>query len=123
MEQVAILVAIAFAVNKTVSVIKSIVNKDKNGAVTQVVVWVIGTLAIILASHAQLTEHLVIPGLTVELGSLDWPSQVLLGWIAGSTGSFAFDFKKAFDGTDTAAEPSLLPARTNAPVQAQAPPA
>jgi energy-converting hydrogenase Eha subunit G len=115
MEEIAILAGIAFAVNKTVSVIKAITNKDINAAVTQVAVWVVGFIAVLLAAHAQLTENLVVPGLTVSLGALDWPSQLLVAWILGSTGSFAFDFKKAFDSSDSAAEPSLLPPATPPP--------
>jgi len=112
MEEIALLAGLAFAINKTVSVIKAAANKDVNGAVTQVVVWVVGFIAIMLAAHAQLTETLVIPGLSQQLGSLDWPSLLLIAWILGGTGSFAFDSKKAIDGSDKAAEPSLLKSRT-----------
>lgn len=114
MEEIAILAGIAFAVNKTVSVIKSLVNRDFNAAITQLVVWVVGFVAVVLAAHAAVTEALLVPGLTVPLGSLDWPSEVLLAWILGSTGSFVFDFKKAIDATDSSAEPSLLPSRAPA---------
>ena len=109
MEVIAILAGIALAVNKTVSVIKSITNKDKNAAITQALVWVVGTAAVILAAHAKLTEAMVVPGLNVALGALDTPSHILLGWILGSSGSFAFDIKKAIDNGDTAQEPPLIP--------------
>lgn len=109
MEEIALLAGLAFAINKTVSVVKSALNKDVNAAVTQLVVWVIGFIVISLAAHAQLTENLVVPGLTVALNNLDWQSLVLVAYILGGTGSFAFDFKKAFDSSDSAAEPSLLP--------------
>lgn len=108
MEVIAILAGLALAVNKTVSVVKSFANKDKNGAVTQMLVWVVGVGAVILAAHARLTSEMLIPGLNVALGSLDTSSHVLLGWILGSSGSFAFDVKKAIDNGDTAAEPPLL---------------
>lgn len=109
MEAIAILTGLAFAVNKTVSVIKSF-GKDTNAVVTQVLVWVLGTAAIWLAGQASITENLVIDGLGIEnaLGQLDIASVVLAGWILGSTGSFIFDFKKAVDGSDSAAEPKLL---------------
>lgn len=109
MEVIAILTGIALAVNKTVSVIKAITNKDMNGAFTQVLVWVVGIAAVVLAAHATLTESMIIPGLNVTLGSLDTPSHVLLGWILGGSGSFAFDIKKALDNSDNAVEPSLIP--------------
>jgi energy-converting hydrogenase Eha subunit G len=108
MEEIAILAGLAFAINKTVSVVKAALNKDVNAAVTQLVVWVVGFIAISLAAHAQLTENLVVPGLLVPLDELDWQSLVLVAWILGGTGSFAFDFKKALDSSDSAAEPSLL---------------
>ena len=108
MEQIAILLGLAFAINKTVSVIKALLSKDFNTPVTQLVVWVVGFVGITLAAHAQVTSALLVPGLEAPLGSLDASSLVLLAWILGSSGSFAFDFKKAVDGTDSAAEPSLL---------------
>lgn len=111
MEEIAVLAGLAFAVNKTVSVIKELVNKNFNAAITQLVVWVVGFIAVVLAAHAAITEALVVPGLTVPLGSLDWPSELLLAWILGSTGSFIFDFKKAIDSSDSSAEPSLLPSK------------
>lgn len=118
MEEIALLAGLAFAINKTVSVIKAATNKDINAAVTQLTVWVVGFIAILLAAHAQLTENLVVPGLSTPLGLLDWPSLVLIAWILGGTGSFAFDFKKAFDSSDNATEPSLLKPKT-----AETPPA
>jgi energy-converting hydrogenase Eha subunit G len=111
MEEIALLAGLAFAINKTVSVVKAALNKDVNAAVTQLVVWVIGFIAISLAAHAQLTENLVVPGLTVPLNNLDWQSLVLVAYILGGTGSFAFDFKKALDSSDNATEPPLLSAR------------
>lgn len=114
MEEIALLAGLAFAINKTVSVIKAAANKDVNGAVTQFVVWIVGFIGIMLAAHAQMTQDVIIPGLTTPLGSLDWTSLLLIAWILGGTGSFAFDFKKAIDGSDKAAEPSLLRSRTGA---------
>jgi hypothetical protein len=108
MEEVAILAGLALAVNKTVSVIKSF-GKDTNAVVTQVLVWVIGVAAIFVAGQADITADLAVPGLTGVLGDLDFASVVLAGWILGSTGSFAFDIRKAIDNSDSAAEPSLLP--------------
>lgn len=108
MEAIAILAGLAFAVNKSVTVIKSAINKDWNTVVTQAVVWVVGTVAIFLATRASITAELVVPGLVEPLGTLDGSSIVLLGFILGSTGSFAFDIKKAIDNGDSAAEPKLL---------------
>ena len=111
MEQVSVLVALAFAVNKVVSTVKDATNRQWNGVITQVAVWVLAFLAIVLAAHSQLTQNLPLPGVGLPLSTLDWPSQVLLALFAGSTGSVVFDFKKAFDSTDSAAEPTLLTPR------------
>lgn len=107
METIAILAALAFAVNKTVSVLKAI-GKDRNAVVTQVLVWGVGIGALFLAAQAQFTEGLIIPGIGIALGSLNGYSIVMAGWMLGSSGSFAFDLKKAIDSSDSAAEPALL---------------
>jgi hypothetical protein len=107
-EAVAIFAALAFAINKTVSVIKALFNGDKNTVVTQAVVWAVGFGGLSLAAHAAVTEAYALPGFTESLGSLDAASLGLLAWLLGSTGSFAFDLKKAIDGSDSAAEASLV---------------
>lgn len=109
---VALLAGVAFAVNKTVSVIKAIFNKNANTVVSQVLVWVVGIAGVVLMAHAKLSSDLVIPGLGRSLGGLDTSSHVLLGWILGGSGSFAFDFTKAVDNTNTAVEAPLLTPKT-----------
>jgi hypothetical protein len=108
--EIAILAAIAFAVNKTVTVLKALTSKDWRTVQTQVLVWVVGIGAILACAHADLTMDMVIPAINRSLGSLDGVSLVVLGWVLGSTGSFAFDFKKAIDSTDSAQETSLFAA-------------
>lgn len=107
MEVVIIFAALAFAVNKTVSVIKAI-GKDNNLVITQITVWVVGFIALLLAANAQVTSAFALPGFEVPLGDLDIPSLILLAWMLGGSGSFAYDFKKAVDSSDSSAEPSLL---------------
>lgn len=108
MEAVVVFAGLAFAINKTVSVIKALFNKDVNSVVTQVVVWAVGFGGLSLAAHAAVTSAFALPGFTQPLGDLDAASLGLLAWILGATGSFAYDLKKAVDGTDSAAEPRLL---------------
>lgn len=108
MEAVVVFAGLAFAINKTVSVIKALVNRDMNTVVTQAVVWLVGFAGLSLAAHANVTEAYALPGFTEPLRDLDWSSLALLAWILGATGSFAFDLKKAIDGSDSAAEPSLM---------------
>lgn len=107
MEAVAILAGLAFAGNKTVSVIKGATAKDWKFVFTQVLVWVVMFGVIVLAAHAQITEDLVVPALGIALGSVDFASQFMLAWILGSSGSVVWDFKKAIDQTDSAREPTL----------------
>lgn len=105
--QVALLTGLALAVNKTVTVLKAF-GKNWNTVATQALVWVLGTLAILLAAHAKVTTDALVPGTPWTFGALDGSSIVLLGWVLGSSGSFAFDIKKAIDNGDTAVEPKLL---------------
>lgn len=108
MEAVVVFAGLAFAINKTVSVIKALFNKETNTVITQVVVWLVGFGGLTLAAHAAVTEAFSLPGFTQPLGDLDAASLGLLAWILGATGSFAYDLKKAFDGTDSASETKLL---------------
>jgi hypothetical protein len=106
--QVALLAGLALAVNKTVTVLKAL-GKNWNTVVTQALVWVLGIAAILLAAHAKVTMDAAVPGTPWLFGQLDGSSIVLLGWVLGSSGSFAFDLRKAIDNSDSAAEPPLLP--------------
>lgn len=108
MEAVVIFAGLAFAINKTVSVIKALFNRDSNTVVTQAVVWLVGFAGLSLAAHSAVTEAYALPGFTEPLGSLDWGSLALLAWILGATGSFAYDLKKAIDGSDSATEAHLV---------------
>lgn len=109
MEAVVIFAGLAFAINKTMSVLKALINRDVNTVVSQVGIWALGFAGLSLAAHAAVTEAYALPGFTEPLGTLDWASLALLGWILGSSGSFAYDFKKAVDGSDSASEAKLVP--------------
>jgi hypothetical protein len=108
MDQVALLLALAFAADKVVSVLKGLAAKDWNLALTQILVWVIAFGVVCLAGAAEVTETYVPPGLNIALGDLDFWSLLLLGIVVGSTGSIVFDFRKAIDSTDSAQEPKLF---------------
>jgi hypothetical protein len=112
---VALLAGVAVAVNKTVSVVKAIVNRDPNGYVTPLIVWAVAIAAVILMAHASLTMNGTIPALGVQFGSLDWASQVLFGWVLGGGAAFSFDITAAIDNTDSASELPLLPRRSKRP--------
>lgn len=108
MEALVILAALAFAINKTVSVIKGAKARDWNLVLTQVVVWCVGIAALFLVGAANQFQGIVVPGFVQPLTDFDAWSKITLGWILGGSGSFVFDFKKAFDNNDDAREPSLL---------------
>ena len=99
--------ALATLVIKLVSVIKA-VGKDNNYVTTQVVTWVVGIAVLFLAGQASVTETLMIPGFGITAGDMDAASVILAGLVLGSTGAFAYDYKKARDNTDSSVEPSLL---------------
>lgn len=82
---------------------------NKSGVVTQLLAWIAGVLAVIVAAHADATSSLVLPGATQNLGALDGWSQVLVGLLLASTASAAVDVKQAIDGTDSNVKPPLLP--------------
>lgn len=108
MEAVVVFAGLAFAINKAVSVVKSLFNQEWNTVVTQAVVWIVGFGGLMLAANADVTSAFALPGFVEPLGELDGASVALLAWILGSTGSFAYDLKKSFDNTDSAVETKLL---------------
>lgn len=107
MEAIALLAGLALAINKTVSVLKALSNRDTRTFFTQLLVWVVGFAGLWLAANSDLMGHLVIEGFEDPLEALDIASLVLLAWILGGTGSFLYDFRKAIDSTDSAAETRL----------------
>ena len=94
---------------------KLVTNRDWNGLFTQVWIYVLGIVIVLVAGNANAFEGLVIPGMTEPMGSLDGLSLVIIGLCIASFGSTAFDFKKALDGSDSAKTPSLIPDETKNP--------
>lgn len=99
------LLTLAATVIKIVSVVKA-VGKDSNFVLTQVVTWWVGIIVLFLAAFSDLGGGIEVFG--SELQDFDALSLVLAGLALGSTGSFAYDYKKARDNSDTAAEPPLV---------------
>jgi len=91
---------------KITSVLKYVSGGQFREAVTQVIPWVAGIVVILVAAQADVAENIAVWGQTA-LSDLDTWSQVLAGLALGSGASFAYDFKKAVDGTDSAGEPPL----------------
>jgi len=97
---------LAALVVKVTSVLKYLTAGQWRTAVTQAVPWAAGAAVVWLGAQASATEAVRIWG-EVSLGQLDGWSVVLAGVALGSSGSFAYDVKKAIDSTDSAGEPPL----------------
>jgi hypothetical protein len=98
--------SLAALVVKFTSLIKYVSAADVRAAVTQVLTWVAGVVAVAIAAQADVSASLTVFG-TQVLGDLDFWSQLLAGIALASAGSLTFDFRKAVDGTDSAKEPDL----------------
>lgn len=107
MEALAIAALLAFA-GKLTDVAKFIRAKDWNATGTQLVAWIAGGATLALGAASSVTDGIVIPGLGVAIGDLDFWSIILLGASGTSLFSVAYDFKKAFDGNDSAKTPPLF---------------
>lgn len=97
---------LATLVVKVTSVLKYLTAGQWRDALTQAVPWVAGAAIVWLGAQASATEAVRIWG-EVSLGELDGWSVILAGVALASTGSFAYDVKKAIDDTDSASEPHL----------------
>ena len=109
MELTISVVLLAALVFKLADLSKYVTNKDWNGFLTQIWVYVLGVVVCLVAGNANAFEGLTIPGMTEPLGELDTLSLVLVGLCIASFGSSFNDIKKAFDGSDSAKTASLLP--------------
>ncbi len=101
------LVALGTLVFTFVNFLKFLSGRDWNAAITQAVAWVAGIVAIVLVAHTDFGNSITIAG--HYLDNLNIASQVFLGLMATSLLSTANEFKKAFDHTDSAATPPLIP--------------
>jgi hypothetical protein len=80
---------------------------DINGIVTQLASWIASVLIVFLVAQTAWAD-----GINVgdqNLAKLNGWSLLFWGLAAGSTASFVKDTLKAFDGTNSAAIPTLLP--------------
>lgn len=109
MEQALILTSIAFLGNKIIELIKYLRAKDMNAALTLVSIHITGVIVMLFAAAAKVSETLVIPGTSEAIGNLDTASVIFMGLTFASLTSKLYDFQKAVDGSDSAAQPQLLP--------------
>ena len=102
---VPLVAALALSV-KFIDWVKYMRAKDANGVVSQAASWAGGVAVILLLAQTDFASGVEIAG--EGLSNLNVWSQIFIGLSVGSTGSLAFDFKKAIDGTDSAVTPTLL---------------
>jgi hypothetical protein len=92
-----------------VSFCKFVRAKDWNSAFTQAATWGVGVALMFLASAADVTATIPVPGLAnTVIGDVNSASKILLGFMLLSAGSVVYEFKKALDRSDSAAEPALV---------------
>jgi hypothetical protein len=76
-----------------------------NSVVTQLCAWVAGIVAVFLYGESQLGDGVVVGSITLD--HADTATKIIIGLSIASVGSAVFDFKKAFDRSDSAKQPSL----------------
>lgn len=91
---------------KAVDWLKYIKDKNTNGTLTQLFVWVVGVGVIFLLANTDFAGGVVVGGKALSI--LGWESLLLIGLTLGSWASVGFDIKKAIDNTDSAATPQLF---------------
>lgn len=107
MEEAITLVILGTLAGKFVDWVKFIQAKDWNATITQLAVWGAGVAVILLGANADAFEALMLPGFDRPIGDMNFYSLMLIGLSLTSLISFAYDFKKAIDGTDSAKTPHL----------------
>ena len=101
---IAMMVALVFAF---VDFLKGLTNKDWNSVTTQLIGWAAGVAGVFIAGSSMFASEIKIG--SQSLNALDSPTKLFVGLMIASTAKVAFDVKKALDGTDSAATPTLLP--------------
>lgn len=108
-ESALVLALLAATINKLVDFTKYIKNKDTNGALTQIYVWAVGVVGVIVFVKSGLLDGVVLPYSDAPIDSYGTIAQALIGFSAASVGSVVgVDFRKAIDNTDSAATESLF---------------
>lgn len=100
------LLAASTLVWKAVDFVKYLLARDKNATITQLTTWLGGVGVTGLLANSDFAENIEIG--SALLGSMNWPSIILVGLSLGSSASSAFDLKKALDGSDSAKTPQMV---------------
>lgn len=115
MEQLAPLVLLGALGYTLLNLVKYVRARDWSAVATTLAAYAIGCVLVLVAGNAELTENLPVPGMETTFGDLDFWSSLILGASMLSVLGIAYDYKRAIDGSDSAATPSLLPGRTSHP--------
>lgn len=100
------LVAALALIWKIIDFAKQVRVKDVDAVVTQVVTWVAGIVVVFILANSDFGDGIRVANNL--LGHLNGWSLLLVGLTVSSSGSVAYDFKRAIDHGDSAAQPSLV---------------
>ena len=101
--------------------VKSVLNRDLNGVLTQLVVWGAGVAVVFIASATLWAKQATING--VALDHLGSGSKIVAGILLGSLASAAYMVKRALDNSDSAKTLPLLGFLSSPPAVARPAPA
>jgi hypothetical protein len=79
---------------------------DYNAAITQVVAWVSGLVAVFLYGESQLGDTITIG--TTTLDHADTATKIIVGLSVSSIASTFYKFSKSVDSSDSNKQPPLL---------------
>lgn len=91
---------------KIVDFLKAVRVRDVNAVFTQATAWGAGVLVIFLLAATDFASGVRVGD--TNLDALNTPSLILVGLTVASAGSVLYDYKRAIDNTDSAAQPSLV---------------
>lgn len=89
---------------KLIDFVRYAVNGDRNGVITQLLVWVAGIVGVVAFAHSDLPD---MQGLALHQMNV-W-TQIIVGLQAASIASAGKDVLKAVDNHNSVAIPTLLP--------------
>lgn len=78
---------------------------DWNGAVTLLLTWVVGFIAVMLFIETEWGDEIKLGEQTLD--QLNWQAKVVFALAAPSIAALLYDAKKAVDNTDSASTPRL----------------
>lgn len=107
---IAVLAIIGAMTWSAVALLKHLTNKEYTEAVTLIVIVLVGVAVTFLVAASNFADGVEVNG--HALGSLNAASLVMVGYAATSVLRSVYEFKKSFDGSDSAKESQLIPPAT-----------